>query len=44
MEKIIKVVEISNEMNYTELNIEFWIRQPAIVISLIYELREKCNG
>jgi len=36
--KVKKVVSISKEYGYSELNEEFWKRQPAIVMSLIVKM------
>ena len=38
--KVKAVVEISKEYGYPEQDREFWIRQPAGVISLILDIKE----
>jgi hypothetical protein len=43
-EKVEKVVAISKKYKFEEQNVEFWVRQPAGVISLIVEIESNCEG
>ena len=36
--KVTEVIEISKEYGYKELNKEFWINQPVILISLVVDI------
>ena len=36
--KVDEVIKISKEYGYKELNKEFWINQPAILISLVVDI------
>ena len=43
-EKVEKVVSISKKYRFEEQDVEFWMRQPAGVISLIAEIESNCEG